>query len=233
LADFELVYALLDNGTLTLGFAVFCLLFTLAHLAFRHRLQNNSLQPFFRLAVVVAFATATFFFWPFYQGRIWQTLAEKLSERPFATQIQLQQAARYYDRALKTGWWTVSLLRNYASCLVRNGRGPEAVALLSSGPWSEKEQPGLLVPTARALLAAGNNGAAVETARKALQLSDEFERFWAIRTAAEAYIADNQHEQAAQFLENCLETVRDESTRLMLQKKAGDIRQGKNWLENQ
>ncbi len=233
MADFELAYALLDNGTLTLGFAVFCLLFTLAHLAFRHRLQNKSLQPFFRLAVVAAFLTAIFFFWPFYQSRVWQTLAEKLSERPFATETQLQQAAGYYHRSIKTGWWSIRLLRNYASCLVRSGRGAYAVAILKSGPWSEKEHPGLLVPTARAFLAAGRNDAAVETARKALQLSDEFERFWAIRTAAEAYIADKQHEQAAQFIESCLETIRDESTRQMLQRKAEDIRQGKNWLEGQ
>lgn len=233
MSDFELLYALLDNGTLTLGLAVFCLLFTLAHLAFRHRLRNKPLQPFFRLAVVAAFLTAIFLFWPFYQSRVWQTLAEKLSERPFASQTQLQQAAEYYHRSLKTGWWSINLLRNYASCLVRNGRGAYAVAILRSGPWSEKEQPGLFVPTARAFLAAGNNTAAIETARKALQLSDEFERFWAIRTAAEAYIANNQHEQAAQFLESCLETVKDEPTRQMLQKKAGDIRQGKSWLENQ
>lgn len=233
MSDFELLYALLDNGTLTFGFAVFCLLFTLTHLAFRHRLQNKSLQPLFRLAVVAAFLTAAFFFWPFYKGRVWQTLAEKLSERPFASEAQLQQAAEYYHRSIKTGWWSISLLRNYASCLVRSGRGAYAVAILKSGPWSEKEHPGLLVPTARAFLAAGRNDAAIETARKALQLSDEFERFWAIRTAAEAYIADNRHEQAAQFLESCLDNVRDESTRQMLQKKAGDIRQGKSWLEGQ
>jgi len=233
LPDFELLYALLDNGTLTLGFAVFCLLFTLVHLAFKHRLQKDSLLPVFRIVVAAAFLVTVATFWPFYKNRIWQTLADKISERPFASQVSLQQAAEYYEKALKTGCWNTGLLRNYASCLVRSGKGSEAARLLTSGPWSESEHPELLLPTARALLAAGRNDAAVETARKALQLNDEFERFWAMRTAAEAYIASNQHEMAAQFLESCLATVGDQTTRQILQSKARDIRQGKNWLEDQ
>lgn len=233
MSDFELLYALLDNGTLTIGFAVFCLLFTLAHLAFRHRPQNESLRPVFRIAAAAAFIAAVIALWPFYENRIWQTLADKISERPFASQTSLQQAAAYYEKALKTGRWNTSLLRNYASCLVRSGKGSEAATLLTTGPWSESEHPELLLPTARAFLAAGRHAAAVETARKALQLNDEFERFWAIRTAVEAYIADNQHELAAQFLEGCLATIGDQTTRQMLQNKARDIRQGKSWLEDQ
>lgn len=233
MTDYELWYALLDNGTLTLGFAKLCLLFTLTHLACKFKPQNNVLRLVFRMLVLLFAALCLWVTLPADYCRVYSTLANKLSDRPFASELQLSRAIEYFSRAISSGHWNNTLLRDYAGTLVRAGRGSEAAQLLGSGPWNSAATPELLVPYSRALLAAGQTTQALQIASAALQSENEFDRFWAIRTIAEAYIAKNEYNEAAKFLETCLPGLTDAATKQLLTEKIKQIRQGKPWIENQ
>lgn len=231
MTDYELWYALLDNGTLTLGFARFCLLLTITHLLLKFKLQNKVLQLVLRLSTFAAAIIIAATLLPADSSRVYTTLARKLSDRPFASDEQLTRAVQYFSKAVDTGYWNNNLLRDYSGALVRTGRSDEAVQLLASGPWNAAATPELQVPYSRALLAAGKTAEALQIASAALTLPDEFERFWAIRTIAEAFIANRQHEEAARFLETCLPGLADSATRQLLSVKINQIRQGKTWIE--
>ncbi len=231
MSDFELWYALLDNGTLTIGFAFFCLTGTLTHLALKIRLQNRFLQTFLRLVIIMAALGTILLTTPVMTGKAYATVAMKIAGRPFAPAQQLQQADRYFSKAVACGYWNNSFLRDYSVNLIRLGQGKQAVDMFSAGPWQAETDPELLVPFSRALLAAGEFARAIEIAGRAMSVADEFTRFWAIRTIAEAHIAAGKNEDAAQFLENCLAEIADTATQELLKKRIIQIRQGKKWLE--
>ncbi|MDD2997771.1 MAG: tetratricopeptide repeat protein [Candidatus Riflebacteria bacterium] len=233
MTDYELYYALLDNGTLTLSFARLCLILTLAHLAFKIRPKSPRAFLGTSLLLTAMAAVSLWFALSSDYWRIYATLGQKIGDRPFASDEQLAKAADYYSRALSTGYWSNEMLRGYAGTLVRAGRGSEAVALLSAGPWQADSAPELVVPFSRALLAAGRPQKAVEIASFALNLADEFDRLWAIRTIAEAYMADNKPKQAIEFLESCLPELADHEARQLLQEKIKQLQQSKSWIQNQ
>jgi len=233
LSDFESWYAMLDNGTLTIGFACFCLLVTLTHLGCKIRLQNRVLQAVLRITVIITAFGIAWYVLPFFTGKAYATMAHKIANRPFAGEQQLRQASDYFSRALADGYWNNALLRDYSVSLVRLGEGQKAVDIMIQGPWQAETNPELMVPLSRALLAAGNYERAIVIAGQAMQTADEFTRFWAIRTIAEAHIANNRPEAAATFLENCLAGINDTATQELLKHRIIQIRQGKKWLETQ
>lgn len=231
MSDFELWYALLDNGTLTIGFALFCLLLTLAHLGCKIRLQNTFLQAILRLAIIILALSTFGYSVPTFTGKAYATMAQKIASRPFASEQQLEQADTYFSRALASGFWNNSLLRDYSVSMVRLGRGKQAVEMLSRGPWKAESDPELMVPFSRALLAAGDFDRSIDIASRAMSIADEFTKFWAIRTIAEAHISAGRSEAAAAFLENCLTGIKDSATGELLKQRISQIRQGKKWLE--